>query len=82
MNKVARVSTQIHTRKLDRSVSHKNMERAGLRKVNKHDYATYRTMTGMTVQEKIDSYFAKHWRETINVPTIDLRRRKKHEINA
>ena len=36
-----RVATQIHTRKLDRSVAHRNMERAKLRKVNKHDYVTY-----------------------------------------
>ena len=70
-----RVSKQIHTRKLDRSVAHRNMERAGLRKVNKHDYATYQTMTGMTVQEYIPSYFSKHWRDTVNVPTIDLRRK-------
>ena len=72
-----RIPTQIHTRKLDRSVAHRNMERAGLRRVNKHDYATYQTMTGMTVKEKIDSYFAKHWRETVTVPTIDLRRKKR-----
>lgn len=77
MKTVTRVSTQIHTRKLDRSVAHRNMERAGIRQVNRHDYATYQTMTGMTVQEYIPSYFAKHWRDTVNVPTIDLRRKKK-----
>ena len=37
MNKITRVPTQIHTRKIDRAVAHKNMERAGLRRVNKHD---------------------------------------------
>lgn len=75
MYKVVRVPIQVHTRKLDRSVAHRNMERAGLRRVNKHDYVTYQNMSGMTVQERIDSYFAKHWRETINVPTIDLRKK-------
>lgn len=77
MQKSIRVPTQVHTRKLDRSVAHRNMERAGIKHVNKHDYATYKTMTGMTVQEYIPSYFAKHWRESVTVPTIDLRRKKK-----
>lgn len=67
-----RVATQVHTRKLDRLVAHKNMERAGLKRVNKHDY--YGPVWERTV---IDSYFSKHWRETVNVPTIDLRRKKK-----
>lgn len=75
MQKSIRVLTQIHTRKLDRLVAHRNMERAGIKHVNRHDYATYQTMTGMTVQEYIPSYFAKHWRDTVNVPTIDLRRK-------
>ena len=78
MQKSIRVPTQVHTRKLDRLVAHKNMERAGLTRVNKHDYSTYKTMTGMTVQERIGSYFARHWRETVTVPTIDLRRRKRN----
>lgn len=67
-----RVATQVHTRELDRLVAHKNMERAGLKRVNKHDYyghAWERTVIG--------SYFSKHWRETVSVPTIDLRRKKK-----
>ena len=72
MQNFIRVPTQIHTRELDRSVAHKNMERAGLRKVNKHDHVGAAHMT-----ERVDSYFAKHWRETINVPTIDLRRKNK-----
>lgn len=72
-----RVPTQVHTRKLDRCVAHRNMERAGLKKVNKHDYATYKTFTGMTMQDYLPSYFAKHWRDTVNVPTIDLRRKVK-----
>ena len=73
--KTTRVPTQIHTRYLDRLVAHRNMKRAGLRRVNKHDYATYQTITGMTMQEYIPSYFSNHWRETVNVPTIDLRRK-------
>ena len=72
-----RVPTHVHTRKLDRLVAHRNMKRAGIKRVNKHDYAVYKNMTGMTVQEYILSYFAKHWRDTVNVPTIDLRRKTK-----
>lgn len=67
-----RVPTQIHTRELDRLVAHKNMERAGLRRVNKHDHSGPAYM-----RSRIDSYFAKHWRDTVNVPTIDLRRKNK-----
>lgn len=74
--KVKRVSVQIHTRELDRSVAHTNMKRARLRRVNKHDYHTYQTMSGMIIQEYIPSYFARHWRDTVTVPTIDLRRNK------
>ena len=77
MNKVVRVPTQIHCRWLDRRVAHTNMKKAGIRHINKHDYTTYRTFTGMTVQERLDSYFARHWRDTVNVPTIDLRRKTK-----
>ena len=77
MIQMKRVPTQVHTRKLDRLVAHKNMERAGLRRVNKHDYVTYKTATGMTMQEYQRSYFAKNWRDTVTVPTIDLRRKKK-----
>ena len=68
-----RESTQVHTRKIDRAVSHTNMKRAKLRRVNKHSHSGPQYM-----RTRIDSYFAKHWRDTINVPTIDLRR-KKHE---
>lgn len=69
---VKRVSTQMHTRELDRLVSHANLKRAGIRKANKHDYV------GPPWQRhRIGSYFANHWRETVNVPTIDLRRTKK-----
>ena len=57
-----RVPTQVHTRKLDRMVAHNVMEKNGFKKVNKHDYNTYRTMSGMTVQERIGSFFSKNWR--------------------
>jgi len=75
--KQLRVSTPVHTRRLDRLVAHKNMERVGIKHVNKHDYVQYITMTGMVVQEYQQSYFAKNWRDTVTVPTIDLRRKKK-----
>lgn len=71
-----RIPTRVHTRKLDRSVAHKNMERAGLRKVNKPNCTIYKGPFGSTVKEDMGSYFANHWRETANVPTIDLRGRK------
>lgn len=61
-----RVSTRVRTRKLDRSVAHNRMKRGDLRKVNKHDYNTYRTFTGMIVQERNGSYFSSHWREVAN----------------
>ena len=72
MEKSIRVPTRIHTRWLDRLVAHKNMKRAGLRKVNKHDYS------GPAYDRvRLDSYFSRHWRDTIDVPTIDVRRKKK-----
>ena len=46
------------------------MERAGLRRVNKHDYSG-----PLFERIRIDSYFSQHWRDTVNVPTIDLRRK-------
>ena len=64
-----RMPIQVHTRKLDRLVAHKNMERAGLKRVNKHDYSG-----PLFERNRIDSYFSQHWRDTVNVPTIDLRR--------
>jgi len=64
--KDTRVSTRVRTRKLDRSVAHSRMKRGDLRKVNKHDYNTYRTFTGMVVQERNRSYFSSHWRDVAN----------------
>lgn len=68
--KQSRVSVQVHTRKLDRLVAHKNMERAKLRRVNKHDYSG-----PVYMRQRLDSYFSTHWRDTVTVPTIDLRRK-------
>lgn len=65
-----RKPVQVRTRKLDRLVAHKNMERAGLKRVNKHDYSGLPFM-----RARIDSYFSQHWRDTVVVPTIDLRRK-------
>ena len=68
--KQKRKPVQVRCRKLDRLVAHKNMERAGLKRVNKHDY------TGpLFMRVRIDSYFSGHWRDTVVVPTIDLRRK-------
>lgn len=52
-----RVSTQVHTRKLDRSVAHARMKKADMRHVNKH--------AGIK-GGRIDSYFSSHWREVAN----------------
>lgn len=68
--KQSRSPIQVRTRKLDRLVAHKNMERAGLKRVNKHDYSG-----PLFGRQRIDSYFSQHWRDTVNVPTIDLRRK-------
>lgn len=45
-----RVSTVVHTRKLDRSVAHAKMKKAGLSGVNKH-------------HGRGTSFFSGHWRE-------------------
>lgn len=72
MQQVIRTPTQIHTRKLDRLVAHKNMKRAGLKGVNKHDH--YGPLYDRT---RTSSYFSEHWRDYVTVPTIDLRRKSK-----
>lgn len=73
-----RVPTRVHTRKIDRAVAHKNMERAGLRKVNKKNKTTYVGPYGNTIVQDDGSYFANHWRDTTNVPTIDLTRKRRN----
>ena len=66
MNKVICVPTRVRTRKLDRSVAHARMQKAKLQHVNRHDYSTYKTLSGMTMQDRLDSYFSNHWREVAN----------------
>ena len=61
-----RVPTQVHTRKVDRMVAHNVMDENGYKHINKHDYNTYRTMSGMIVQERVPSLFAKNWRSAAN----------------
>ena len=56
-----RVPTQVHTRKLDRSVAHHNMEIAELQGVNDGN----------------PSYFARHWRDTVVAPSHIYSRRNK-----
>lgn len=63
---------RVRTRKLDRSVAHERMKKAKMQHVNKHDYSTYTTMTGMTVSERLDSYFSQHWREVANEEMKDM----------
>ncbi len=75
---VTRVPTQVHTRKLDRSVAHTMMQQRGKKRVNKHDRYSYKNPYGATITVDSGSYFSEHWREFSNyVPTIDLRRNKK-----
>lgn len=53
MSRVKRAVTQVHTRKLDRMVARRNMEKKGIRQINK---------------DKADgSFFANNWREYVNV---------------
>ena len=66
MNKMINVPTRVRTRKLDRSVAHARMQKAKLQHVNRHDYNTYKTLSGMTMQDRLDSYFSTHWREVAN----------------
>ena len=70
-----RIVRQIHTRKLDRSVAHHNMKRAGIKRVNKEDCTYVKNPFGGITKSSNGSYFSNHWREYIKVPTIDLRRR-------
>lgn len=64
MTTCKRVSTRVRNRKLDRLVAHARMKKIGLKHVNKHDYNEYITpTTGMRVQQRLDSYFAGHWRK-------------------
>lgn len=61
----------VYTRCIARSIAHRNMERAGLKRVNKaNDKDLGRDF-------RLGSYFSRHWRDYVNVPTIDLRRSKK-----
>ena len=60
------VPTRVHTRKIDRMVAHNVMKENNYKKVNKHDYNTYRTMSGMTIQERIGSFFSTHWKSAAN----------------
>lgn len=67
-----RVFERVRTRKLDRSVAHERMKKAKMQHVNKHEYAHYKTMTGMDVSERLDSYFSQHWREVANEKMKDM----------
>lgn len=75
--KIKRKPTQIHTRELDRSVAHHNMAKAGLKKVNKEDASFVKNPFGGITKVSNGSYFSNHWREYINIKTIDLRRTAK-----
>ena len=48
-----RVSTRIHTRKIDRAVAHAMMKKAGIVSPNKKNKAG-------------ESFFSKHWRESVS----------------
>lgn len=51
MQKVIRIPTRVHTRKLDRNVARERMKHAGIRHMNKRDSGDR-------------SYFAENWRTT------------------
>ncbi len=51
--KTKRVSTQVHTRKLDRMVARKNMEKKSVTQINK-------------VKGGDASFFSKNWRDYVN----------------
>lgn len=56
--KNARVSTRVHTRKIDRRVARRQMELIGMRKVNKTSHYAREWE-----RVYVNSYFANHWRE-------------------
>lgn len=60
------VPTRVHTRKIDRMVAHNVMKENDYKKVNKHDYNTYITPSGMKLQERIGSFFSSHWKSAAN----------------
>lgn len=60
------VPTRVHTRKIDRMVAHNVMKENGYKQVNKHDYNTYITPSGMRIQQRIGSFFSTHWISAAN----------------
>lgn len=64
MKTSSRVLTQVHVRKIDRSVAHYNMKRLGFVRVNKRRYATL--FGGGKEACDNDSFFSNHWKEYVN----------------
>ena len=57
-------------RTLARGVAHKNMEKDSIKHVNQHDYAG-----PMYMRSRIDSFFAKNWRDYVTTDGNRTKRR-------
>lgn len=61
-----RVSTRIHTRKIDRLVARNKMRASGRRNVTSKEHNRYKTKKNKTFGREVkrdpQSYFAKNWR--------------------
>ena len=56
--KTTRTPVRVHTRKIDRAVARRQMERIGMKRICKHSHH------GVAWERFYDnSYFANHWRE-------------------
>ena len=69
MQKVIRIPTRVHTRKLDRNVARERMKRAGIRHMNKTYPQEFVNAFGCRYIVRDRSYFAENWVQTAgNLP--------------
>lgn len=64
MQKVIRIPTRVHTRKLDRNVARERMKHAGIRHMNKTHPQEFVNAFGCRYIVRDRSYFAENWRIT------------------
>ena len=64
MQKVIRIPTRVHTRKLDRNVARARMKRNGIKHMNKTYPQSFTSPFGGQNIIRDRSYFAENWRST------------------
>ena len=64
MQKVIRIPTRVHTRKLDRNVARERMRHAKIPHINKTYPQTFTNAFGCQYTIRDRSYFAENWRTT------------------